>query len=253
MYDRDLLLMGEKRNAILDLWEVQRYGIDSYGDPDYVSIYRLRPEAWFAQGIRLLGRTAVECTRDGLGDAIGAAVARIARSAPRCDRIVVIDPFTGSGNTLYWLLRHLPGARGIGFELDDTVFKLTAQNLAVVAPFIDVRKTDYRAGLAGTRVGKKELLIAFIAPPWGDALDRTTGLDLRRTTPPIGEIVDLFIETFPQAAMLFAIQVHERVEPRSLNDLKARFDGFEMRVYDLNAPGDNHGTLLATRGWTVRA
>jgi hypothetical protein len=39
LYDRDLLLHGEKRNAVLDLPEIHRYGIDSYGDPDYVSIY----------------------------------------------------------------------------------------------------------------------------------------------------------------------------------------------------------------------
>jgi len=63
LYNRELLLSGEKRNAVLDLWEVQRYGTDSYGDPDYVSIYGLLPADWYEKGIRLLGRTAVELTR----------------------------------------------------------------------------------------------------------------------------------------------------------------------------------------------
>ena len=63
LYNRELLLSGEKRNAVLDLWEVQRYGTDSYGDPDYVSIYGLPPADWYEKGIRLLGRTAVELTR----------------------------------------------------------------------------------------------------------------------------------------------------------------------------------------------
>lgn len=71
IYDRRLLLGGAKRNAVLELWEVQRYGIDSYGDADYVSIYGMRPPEWHAKGVRLLGRTAVECTRDRLRDAIG--------------------------------------------------------------------------------------------------------------------------------------------------------------------------------------
>jgi hypothetical protein len=31
LYDRQLLLLGAKRNAVLELWEVQRYGSDSYG------------------------------------------------------------------------------------------------------------------------------------------------------------------------------------------------------------------------------
>jgi hypothetical protein len=64
LYERELLLLGAKRNAVLELWEVERYGSDSYGDGDYVSIYGMRPADWYARGARLLGRTAVECTRD---------------------------------------------------------------------------------------------------------------------------------------------------------------------------------------------
>ena len=63
VYNRQLLLSGAKRNAVLELWEVERYGIDSYDDPAYVSVYRTRPADWYAKGVRLLGRTAVECTR----------------------------------------------------------------------------------------------------------------------------------------------------------------------------------------------
>ena len=69
LYSRELLLHGEKRNAVLDLPEIHRYGIESYGDADYVCIYGLRPEQWYARGIRVLGRTAVECTRDALASA----------------------------------------------------------------------------------------------------------------------------------------------------------------------------------------
>ena len=74
-YDRQLLLYGTKRNAVLALWEVKRYGADSFHDEDYVSIYAMRPDEWYAKGIRLLGRTAVECTRDALGNAIGKEIA----------------------------------------------------------------------------------------------------------------------------------------------------------------------------------
>ncbi len=80
-YDRQLLLFGSKRNQVLDLSEVKRYGNDCYGDADYVSIYGLPPSAWHEKGIRLLGRTAVECTRDKLADAIGCEAFRLA-SAP---------------------------------------------------------------------------------------------------------------------------------------------------------------------------
>ena len=56
-YDRWFLL-GEKRNEQLSLPEVRQYGLDSFGDPDYVSIYGLKPGEWYARGVRILGRTA---------------------------------------------------------------------------------------------------------------------------------------------------------------------------------------------------
>jgi hypothetical protein len=37
LYGREVLLHGEKRNAVLDLPELHRFGIDSYGDANYVS------------------------------------------------------------------------------------------------------------------------------------------------------------------------------------------------------------------------
>lgn len=249
-YDRQLLLGGAKRNAVLELWEVQRYGTDSYRDADYVSIYGMRPADWHAKGVRLLGRTAVECTRDGLGDAIGQEVAAVAATAPATAGALVIDPFAGSGNTLYWLLRHLPGAQGLGFELDAAVFRLTRRNLATLGLPIDIVNADYVSGLAGASVEADQLLITFIAPPWGHALNKTSSLDLRRTTPPITEIVDLLLQSAGQNRLLCAIQVHETVDARSLAELKTRFDRSALHIFGLNAPGENHGILLGTKGWT---
>lgn len=249
VYDRELLLAGAKRNTILDLWEVQRYGRDSFGDSDYVSIYGMRPADWYAKGVRVLGRTAVECTRDGLGDAIGKDVAAIARTRPPTARTVVVDPFAGSGNTLYWLLRHLPGARGLGFESDAGVFRLTQQNMAALALPIDVVNVDYLSGLAGLSLARDELLVVFIAPPWGNALSKTSGLDLRRTTPPITEIVDFMVDKLPQNHLLCVIQVYEMVLPASLAELKARFDWSTQRAYELNTPGQNHGILVGAKHW----
>ena len=249
MYDRELLLGGAKRDAVLELWEVQRYGSDSYGDADYVSVYGLRPADWYGRGVRLLGRTAVECTRDALADAIGKDVARVAASAPAVARALVVDLFAGSGNTLHWLLRHLPGARGVGFESDVGVFRLTRENLAALTLPIDILNTGYLSGLTGLSVAPDELLIAFIAPPWGDALDRTSGLDLRRTMPPITEIVDFLFHEFSRDSLLCAIQVHETVLPASVAELRTRFEWSTLRVYELNVRGQNHGLLLGSKGW----
>ena len=248
IYDRQLLL-GVKRNALLELWEAQQYGIDSYGDADYVSIYGMRPPEWYARGIRLLGRTAVECTRDRLADSIAKDIAATVATAPIRTSQQVIDPFAGSGNTLYWLIRHLPLARVRGFELDNNVFQLTRQNLKTIALPIDFSNTDYKAGLARESLRADELLITFIAPPWGEALEKATGLDLRRTMPPVIEILDVLLNRFKANPLLFAVQVYEFVHPDSLAEVEKRFDWSALRVYDLNAPGQNHGILLGTKGW----
>ena len=137
IYDRSLLL-GEKRNAVLDLAEVQRYGRDTFGDAEYLSIYGLKPADWYAEGVRLLGRTTVECTRDRFADLIGRDVAAAVGSASGVSGSVVVDPFAGSGNTLYWITRHVQPDRSVGFELDDVVFALTRENLSITGLRIDV-------------------------------------------------------------------------------------------------------------------
>jgi hypothetical protein len=249
-YDRELLLHGPKRNEILELWEVERYGVDSYCDADYVSLYGLCPAEWYAKGVRLLGRTAVECTRDALASAIGRDVAGVAAMAPPGGASPLIcDLFAGSGNTLYWLLRHIPGAEGFGCEMDARVFELTRQNLATLGLPIRIVNADYRSGLIGLSAANRPL-IAFIAPPWGKALDEARGLDLRRTSPPIIEIVDLLVDAFPAGSLLCAVQVYEMLDGDSVAELRSRFDWSELHLYALNASGRNHGILLGARRWT---
>ena len=165
VYDRRLLLFGVKRDAVLDLWEVERYGLDSFADADYVSVYGMRPADWYARGIRLLGRTTVECTRDALADAIALDVADLARSASSTSGALVIDPFVGSGNTLYWIVRRLTGCIGRGLELDARVCELTKRNLAIINSPIQIVNTDYLRGLAATTTPPDRLVVVFIAPP----------------------------------------------------------------------------------------
>ena len=248
-YDRRLLLAGTLRNAVLELWQVERYGTDSYGDADYVSIYGLRPADWYARGVRLLGRTAVECTRDALGSAIAADVAAVASRLPNARATLIADPFAGSCNTLYWLQRCLPEARSVGFESDPGVFQLTARNLATLALPIELHHIDYRVGLASLAAVSDELLIVFVAPPWGDALDPVAGLDLRRTYPPVVEVIDLLSERFPRNPVLCAIQVYEKLEARAVAEVKTRFDWSDLRIYPLSTPGQDHGLMLGTQRW----
>jgi hypothetical protein len=123
-------------------------------------------------------------------------------------------------------------------------------NLAALALAIEVLNVDYRAGTTNITVARDQLLVTFIAPPWGDALDPLSGLDLRRTYPPISEIANHLLQQFADGRILFVIQVHESVAPVSLAEVTARFDWSDLKIYDLNAPGQNHGVLLGTAGWS---
>jgi hypothetical protein len=249
-YDRQFVLFGPKRNALLDLEEVWRYGIDAAGDRNFVSVYGMPPDEWYALGVRMLGRTAVECTRDSLAVAIAQDVATIASSGRFPSPPVVIDPFVGSGNTLYWIQRHVASARGLGFEVDPLVYRLTEQNLALISAVIEISQVEYEVGLSSVSAPTGGLVIVFVAPPWGDALDPTRGLDLRRTSPPVPKVLDTVAHHFPQNPLLFAVQIPEQFERSSLTEVSSRCEWTLLRQYDLTATVPRHGVLLGTCGWT---
>jgi hypothetical protein len=249
VYDRALLLHGPKRDKVLTLEEVRQYGMDSFSDPDYVRIYGMAPTAWYGQGIRLLGRTAVECTNDVLANRIGKDIASIAATVPKTARFIVIDPFAGSCNTLYWILRHVPNSQGIACEFDRQVYELTKRDITGLDRKIDLQHGDYQSFLADRCLPPDHGLIFFIAPPWGTALDEVAGLDLRHTTPPITDIFGFIKTTYRSQRVLLTTQVYEKLNPTSLRDVQALLDWSDLRVYDLNDAGKNHGILLGTSGW----
>jgi hypothetical protein len=59
--DRDFLLSPEKRNQVIELWEVEKYGqvielweVEKYGrncfnDPDHVHLYGMAPTSLFGE------------------------------------------------------------------------------------------------------------------------------------------------------------------------------------------------------------
>ena len=97
-------------------------------------------------------------------------------------QFVVIDPFAGSCNTLFWILRSLPNSDAVAFESDQQVFELTHRNLAALNQSIDLVHGDYLRLLEERRVQEDRGIVTSIAPPWGAALDEVHGLDRLLTT-----------------------------------------------------------------------
>ena len=154
-----------------------------------------------------------------------------------------------SDETLYWILRHAPHCVGIAFESDPQVYELTKRNIKGLDQAIVLTHGDYELLLDSQPVPSDHVIIVFVAPPWGTALDEEIGLDLRRTTPPIMDIIGRISREYFGHKIVFATQVYEKLQPESLVELRTLLDWSELRVYDLNAAGRNHGLLLGTRGW----
>ena len=218
-YDRDFLLSPDKRNELVELWEVEKYGRDAVKDP--------------------------------LGDAIGRDVAKVVASASGKYNVGVVDPFAGSCNGLYAIVRHLPGSKGIGFEIQQSVFDLTSRNVAHLNVPVDLVFGSYKNCLASHRHPADHLIVAFLAPPWADALHPLAGLHLDRTKPPILEIVRDFEQVYGSQPVLYVTEVHEVNEPTALKAVVSTFDWSDLRIYDVNAPGLQHGILLGTRRWPL--
>ena len=83
-----------------------------------MSISTACPRRAGTSAVRILARTCLEAVKDPLGDKIGSDIAGVIARASASRVIGVIDPFAGSCNGLYAILRHLPGAKGIGFEVE---------------------------------------------------------------------------------------------------------------------------------------
>src|SRR6516165_5895445 len=88
-YDRDFLLSTEKRNQLIDLWEVEKYGKDCFGDPNHVHLYGMPPKEWYGRGVRILARTCLDPLGNKIGEDVAEVVARVSDKRP----FGVIHPF----------------------------------------------------------------------------------------------------------------------------------------------------------------
>ncbi|MCK6545189.1 hypothetical protein L6R52_04920 [Myxococcota bacterium] len=134
--DRDELrgaLLGARRDRLLTWDEVREAGMVFYGSDQEPSLYGMRAPEWFAKGVRIVGRTAIEVSVDGQAAAMAAAAQRLLAPHEVGPALTVVDAFAGSGNILVHVARALGPARAIGFERSPSVFSATKENLARLA------------------------------------------------------------------------------------------------------------------------
>src|SRR5216684_194809 len=111
---------------------------------------------------------------------------------------------------------------------------MTKRNLVSLDIDIELVNGDYRSLVSSRRFPLDHFIVVCVAPPWGDALSEITGFDLRRTEPPIATIVDYVDDVCKEQPILWAIQVHQTVDPSSVAELESRFVWSSLRIYDID-------------------
>ncbi|WP_156077080.1 hypothetical protein [Saccharothrix sp. NRRL B-16314] len=179
-------LLGPARTRMLTEVELVRAGQVLHGRPERLAVYGVPAPQMIRRGLRLLGRTAVECSVDDSCAAVTTALCAYLADARELSPGFVADLFCGSGN----LGRHVGTGLGLpvfAAELDPDVYAATRHNFEVMGIDVNLRHTDYRdllAGLPPPREGDVHL----VEPPWGSAYTER-GLDLTVTSPPVPEIL----------------------------------------------------------------
>ena len=130
---------------------------------------------------------------------------------------------------------------------------MSARNIASLGASIQLLYGDYGKLLGQHRFPAAHRIVAFLAPPWAEALSAEAGLDLGRTKPPIEKIVDDFERVYPNNPILYVTEVHERLVPEPLAALRTRFEWSELHVYDIPGPTGRHGVLLGAVRWDANA
>jgi hypothetical protein len=204
-------LLGEARNRLLTGTELTTAGRLIYGQPEGLSLYGIPSPLMAALGLRLLGRTTIECSVDAYLRPVADALA--AETIER-DCAFVADLFCGSGNFGFHLGLRL-GKPVYASELDPLVHAATQHNFDVLGIDTALSLTDYR-DLLGTLPVRGDGDVYIVEPPWGPAFT-ADGLDLTRTAPPVPEIVDDIRQSRSGAPCLVAIKTNDQIAGDSLS------------------------------------
>eukprot|EP00978_Attheya_sp_CCMP212_P036131 scaffold161832_cov35-Attheya_sp.AAC.1 len=243
-------LLGPKSDESLSLKELTEASRILFGKEDRFQLYGLDPAELHAAGCNVVGRTAIECKIDAQCRPVAQAVAAVVADLNSIthQRVVVCDPFVGSGNMLYNVANTLNAASSsFGFELTPAVAKRTLENLQKMGFEGDVKQGSFdTSGYTSPHAGAT--VVVIVDPPWGDGFEFGRGLVLDKTSPTVPAVLEHASGVFAQAARVIYVvcttdQTDEDSVQRLLKDyqLLARGAGTEL------PEGYNGGYVIVTK------
>ena len=208
--------------------EIRRAGWELAGNPHDLRLFGMNPMAWYCLGIRIRGRTAVEVTRDQHAQFLGESVAATL-GASGIAVSDVIDPFVGSGNLLFHVLRATKATRGVGLDDNEDVMELTGRNFARLRSFgclklrqIALHRQNW---ISAERHLENKPTLIIVDPPWGDAFD-SRGLDTRKTAPPMATILERLAHCAGTAPIFAMLKIHPLMVAESVTEITQKYSTF---------------------------
>lgn len=235
-------LLATRADEEIALADIRAYGRGFVGDPDYLRLYGMTPDEYTARGVTLLGRTMIECCIDQYSAVIAAAAARWCSRRDGAPPVGVLDPFVGSGNLLFHVARACGAELALGFEAHAGVCRRTRQNFELIGFPAAVYHDNHTRALSELRARPDWRWIVILCPPWGEAFQHEIGLDLRRTRPPIRELMDELYPPAPGPSPVFVIQTSRLVVEESLAELDGAYRLLERQMRHLIYGGRRDGS-----------
>lgn len=181
--------------------------------------------------ITITCRTLIECTHDKKAAAMIAAQQETLKnwlSLLYDEKVIVFDPFCGSGNSLLSYVNYISkemgiSCEGIGWDNNPVIVDCTKKSLKNVLPKSYQPTIECHPFESLTKGYDTSLLawphILIVSPPWGDAVDSDGNLDLGKTHPPIMTIINQWKQLAIGTPTLYVIQVTRKIVQRSLDEL----------------------------------
>lgn len=235
-------LLATRADEELTLADIQDYGSRFVGESDYLRLYGMTPDEYTARGVRLLGRTMIECCIDQYSAVIAAAAARWCPRREDAPPVGVLDPFVGSGNLLFHVARACGAGLALGFEAHAGVCGRTRQNFERIGFSAAVHHDSHTRALSELRARPDWRWVVILCPPWGEAFQHELGLDLQRTSPPIRELMDDFCPPASGPAPVFVIQTSRLVVEESIVELDGAYRHLERQMRCLIYGGRRDGS-----------
>lgn len=204
------------------------------------------PKEFYNKGIRILGRSAIECAIDAHSVQMAKSIKQMKDTFFPHEEAIFLDLFAGSGNSLYHAAQSLNSPISIGIEINKGIFQLTKINHKIMGSDCQIHQGGSLEVIRTFKFPVSTPIIVFLAPPWGKGFSFDTGLDLLKTNPPTDEIIKIVKETFSQYRLIFVTQIYEKLVRSSLNKITDQFSYFSKETIPAISQGLNIGLLICT-------